>query len=177
MASSSSSPPTAVQIREANAHLAALHARVAELERTVRGQAESLIRKDAEMRQAILALQRGKDREIALLEEKLQSSEENAQKLFGIIQEKDGLIAQLRHRSRLLSKICRSRPVLDNLLAYMAEGEQLSPVPGAPSRESSPDRCLALEANCDPGFDPDPKDFSLGDGDPDSEQTLFGTTV
>ncbi|KAL7992863.1 hypothetical protein Chor_017119 [Crotalus horridus] len=153
---SSSSPPTPVQIREANAHLAALHGRVAELERrlaaaerTVHGQAESLIRKDAEMRQAV----------------------------FGLREGKDSLITQLRHRSRLLTKICRSRPVLDNLLAYMAEGEQLSPALGAQSDANSPDHSLSLETNCIPDLDLDTKDFSLGDDEQDSDRTLFGTTV
>ncbi|XP_039194346.1 vimentin-type intermediate filament-associated coiled-coil protein [Crotalus tigris] len=181
---SSSSPPTPVQIREANAHLAALHGRVAELERrlaaaerTVHGQAESLIRKDAEMRQAVFGLREGKDREIAILEEKLQSSEQYAQKLLNVIQEKDSLITQLRHRSRLLTKICRSRPVLDNLLAYMAEGEQLSPALGAQSDANSPDHSLSLETNCIPDLDLDTKDFSLGDDEQDSDKTLFGTTV
>ncbi|XP_066492029.1 vimentin-type intermediate filament-associated coiled-coil protein [Tiliqua scincoides] len=177
-------PPTPVQIREANAHLAALHGRVTELERrlataerTVRDQAESLIRKDAEMRQALLQLRQGTDREIAMLEEKLLSSEENAQQLLKVIQEKDSVIAQLKHRSRLLTKICRSRPILDNLLAYMAEGEQLSPDLGARSNGSSPDHDLLLETNCTPDLNLDTREFSLRDDDQDSEKTLFGTTV
>ncbi|KAF7243106.1 Vimentin-type intermediate filament-associated coiled-coil protein [Varanus komodoensis] len=179
-----SPPPTPVQIREANAHLAALHARVAELERrlaaaelTVRGQAESLLRKDAEMRQAVQGLRQGKDREIAALEEKLQSSEENAQKLLHVIQEKDGIITQLQHRSRLLTKICRSRPVLDNLLAYMAEGEQLSPVLEPGSSPGSPDRSPPLETNCLPSPPVDTKGFSLEDDEQDPDRMLFGTTV
>ncbi|KAJ7308417.1 hypothetical protein JRQ81_008962 [Phrynocephalus forsythii] len=184
--SSPGPPPTAVQIREANAHLAALHERVAELERrlaaaerTVRGQAESLIRKDAEMRQAVLGLREGKDREIAALEERLQSSEANTQKLLSVIQEKDSVIGQLRHRSRLLTKICRSRPVLDNLLAYMAEGERFSPLLGDPGGDaSSPNRSPLPETNCLPELDPDARDFSLGgEDDADSEKMLFGTTV
>lgn len=116
-------------------------------------------------------------REIAILEEKLHSSEQHAQKLLNVIQEKDSLITQLRHRSRLLTKICRSRPVLDNLLAYMAEGEQLSPVLGAQSDANSPDHSLSLETNCIPDLDLDTKDFSLGDDEQDSDKTLFGTTV
>ncbi|XP_061457491.1 vimentin-type intermediate filament-associated coiled-coil protein [Rhineura floridana] len=183
--SARSSPPTPVQIREANAHLAALHGRVAELERrlavaerTVRGQAESLIRKDAEMRRALTGLRESQDRELAILEEKLQSSEDRAQELLSVIQEKDSLIQELRHRSRLLSEICRTRPVLENLLAYMAEGEQLSPVLGARSGASSPDHSLVLETNCTLDHDLDAtKDFSLGDDDPDSDKALFGTTV
>ncbi|XP_054836189.1 vimentin-type intermediate filament-associated coiled-coil protein [Eublepharis macularius] len=183
MSSSPAAPPTPVQIREANAHLAALHGRVAELERrlaaaerTVRGQAESLIRKDQEMRRALRSLREGKDREIATLEEKLLSSEENAQKLLGLLQEKDALIVQLKHRSHLLTKICRSRPVLDNLLAYMAEGEQLSPLPGTQSEGSSLDCGLFLETNCTLGLDT--KDFSLcGDDDQDPGKSFFGTTV
>ncbi|XP_015267727.1 PREDICTED: vimentin-type intermediate filament-associated coiled-coil protein isoform X2 [Gekko japonicus] len=173
-------PPTPVQIREANAHLAALHGRVAELERrlaaaeqTVRGQAESLIRKDQETRGALQRLREDKDREIAVLEGKLLSSEEAAQELRGLLQEKEAVIAQLNHRSHLLTKICRSRPVLDNVLAYMAEGERLSPVPG--SQGSSPDCGLFLEANCALGLDS--KDFSLCDDDVESGKSLFGTTV
>ncbi|XP_060089404.1 vimentin-type intermediate filament-associated coiled-coil protein [Heteronotia binoei] len=174
--------PTPVQIREANAHLAALHGRVAELERrlaaaeeTVRGQAQSLIRKDHEMRGALRSLSDDKDRELATLEEKLLSSEENVQRLLGLLQEKDALIAHLKHRSQLLTKICRSRPVLDNLLAYMAEGERLSPVPGTQSQDSSLDCGLFLETNCTLGLDS--KDFSLCDDDQESGQSLFGTTV
>ncbi|XP_042300136.1 vimentin-type intermediate filament-associated coiled-coil protein [Sceloporus undulatus] len=119
-------------------------------------------------------------REIAALEEKLQSSEEKTQQLLSLIQEKDHLISQLCHRSHLLSKICRSHPVLDNLLAYMAEGERLNPILGG---RSSPELGPSLEMNCLLSLDLDgTNDFSLGveeeeDEDHNSEQTLFGTTV
>ncbi|XP_068776523.1 vimentin-type intermediate filament-associated coiled-coil protein [Struthio camelus] len=140
------SAPPALQIREANAHLAALHARVAELERrlgaaesTVRGQAESLIRKDGELRAAVAALEAAKDREIAALRERLLSSEETVQRLLAAAREKDALIARLRHGSELLARICRSRPALDGLLACMAEGERLSATePGPPPGERAP---------------------------------------
>ena len=63
------SSPSPVQIREANAHLAALHRRVAELEErleaaenTVREQAESLIRKDDQLRAATQEITEAKDR-------------------------------------------------------------------------------------------------------------------
>lgn len=112
-----------------------------------------------------------------MVEEKLLSSEENAQRLLSVIQEKDSVIAQLKNRSRLLTKICRSRPILDNLLAYMAEGEQLSPALGARSNGSSPDHDLLLETNCTPDLDLDTREFSLRDDDQDSDKTLFGTTV
>lgn len=63
------SSPSPVQIREANAHLAALHRRVAELEQrleaaenTVREQAESLIRKDEQLRAATQEITEAKDR-------------------------------------------------------------------------------------------------------------------
>uniref|UniRef100_A0A8D0L8L8 Vimentin-type intermediate filament-associated coiled-coil protein n=1 Tax=Sphenodon punctatus TaxID=8508 RepID=A0A8D0L8L8_SPHPU len=179
--------PPAVQIREANAHLAALHGRVAELERrlaaaerTVRGQAESLIRKDGELRLALRELGAAKDREIAVLEEKLLSSEEDTQKLLNVIQEKDDLIVQLTHRSRLLAKICRSRPLLDNLLAYMAEGEQLGAIPGIQSQSNSPIHDGSEETNCLTSQISNSKDFSLSEDDMDDQdldKTLFGTTV
>jgi BMFP domain-containing protein YqiC len=58
-----------VQIREANAHLAALHQRVVELEarlqtaeNTVREQAESLIRKDEQMSAATREVTETKER-------------------------------------------------------------------------------------------------------------------
>lgn len=63
------SVPSPVQIKEANAHLAAVHRRVSELERrlaaaenTVREQAESLIRKDEQLRAATQEITEAKDR-------------------------------------------------------------------------------------------------------------------
>lgn len=63
------SSPSPVQIREANAHLAALHRRVGDLEQrletaenTVREQAESLIRKDEQLRSATKEITENKDR-------------------------------------------------------------------------------------------------------------------
>ncbi|XP_019406201.1 PREDICTED: vimentin-type intermediate filament-associated coiled-coil protein [Crocodylus porosus] len=181
------SAPPALQIREANAHLAALHGRLAELERrlgaaegTVRGQAESLIRKDAELRAALEDLQAAKDREIAALQERLSSSEETIQKLLNQIQEKDDLILQLKHRSQLLTKICRSRPALDNLLSYMAEGEQLSSFPGSQSSSNSPIHEGLQETDCMANQISNNKDFSLSEDEleeQDLDKTLFGTTV
>lgn len=63
------SAPPPLQIREANAHLAALHRRAAELEtrllaaeRTVRAQAERLACQDQQLRAALDELGRAKDR-------------------------------------------------------------------------------------------------------------------
>ena len=63
------SSPSPVQIREANAHLSALHRRVVELERrleaaenTVREQAESLIRKDEQLRATTQEITEAKDK-------------------------------------------------------------------------------------------------------------------
>lgn len=63
------SAPPPLQIREANAHLVAVHRRVAELEarldaaeRTVRAQAERLARHDQQLRAALDELGRTKDR-------------------------------------------------------------------------------------------------------------------
>ncbi|XP_074834413.1 vimentin-type intermediate filament-associated coiled-coil protein [Carettochelys insculpta] len=180
------SAPPVVQIREANAHLAALHGRVAELEgrlgaaeRTVRGQAESLIRKDGELRAALLELGAAKDREITALQQKLLSSEETIQKLLNVIQNKDDLIVQLKHRSHLLTKICRSRPLLDNLLSYMAEGEQLSTFPGMQSDSSSSVHEFQ-ESNCITNQLSKNKDFSLSESDLEDQEldmSQFGTTV
>ena len=68
MAGAMSAPPP-LQIREANAHLAAVHRRAAELEarldaaeRTVRTQAERLARHDQQLRAALDELGRAKDR-------------------------------------------------------------------------------------------------------------------
>lgn len=63
------SSPSPVQIREANAHLAALHRRVTDLEqrleeaeKTVREQAESLIRKDEQLRATTQEITEAKDK-------------------------------------------------------------------------------------------------------------------
>lgn len=61
--------PSSVQIKEANAHLAALHQRIVELEArlltaesTVKEQAGSLIRKDEHMRAATREIMETKER-------------------------------------------------------------------------------------------------------------------
>ncbi|KAJ1084912.1 hypothetical protein NDU88_005052 [Pleurodeles waltl] len=173
-----------LQIKEANAHLVALHRRVAELEQrlgtteeTVREQAESLIRKDEQFRTTIREITEGKDREIANLQERFLRSEETAQKLLGVIKEKDDVISQLTHRSQLLSKICQSRPLLDSLLLYMAEGERLGAFPGSDLSSESPVIFRVPQSN---GVLISNDHFSLCENDSEDqelEKTLFGTTV
>ncbi|KAK0156059.1 Vimentin-type intermediate filament-associated coiled-coil protein [Merluccius polli] len=130
-----SSSPSSVQIREANAHLAALHRRVAELEArlraaegTVREQAESLIRKDEQVRAATREITETKDREITFLYKKLCKSEETIQHYQQTLKQRDLLVVQLQHRCHLLDSICESRPTLDSMLSLMAEAERMDPV-------------------------------------------------
>ncbi|KTG31549.1 hypothetical protein cypCar_00038477 [Cyprinus carpio] len=177
------SSPSPVQIREANAHLAALHGRVTDLEhrleeaeRTVREQAESLIRKDEQLRAATQEITEAKDKEIFFLHEKLCQSEESIHKLNQTIKEKDSLIGQLQHRCQLLDSICKSRPLLDSMLAQMAEAERMGPVIdlGKPTTNSS---LTDGESNCSLS---NHKDFSLSEDDSDDQEldgVVFGTTV
>lgn len=119
-------------------------------------------------------------REIAALQERLSSSEETIQKLLNQIQEKDDLILQLKHRSQLLTKICRSRPALDNLLSYMAEGEQLGSISESQSSSNSPIHEGLQETDCMANQISNNKDFSLSEDEleeQDLDKTLFGTTV
>ncbi|XP_063772705.1 vimentin-type intermediate filament-associated coiled-coil protein [Pseudophryne corroboree] len=153
-----------VQIKEANAHLAALHHRVAELEGTVREQAESLIRKDEQYRASIRDIADAKNREIAEFQKRLAQSEEETQRLVASIKDKDRELERLRHHSRLLAQMCHSRPLLDALVSLMAEAE------GIP-------RLSTLEQHN--GL-PKIPDYPQSDGDledSDVDRTLFGTTV
>lgn len=132
--------PSSVQIKEANAHLAALHQRVAELEarlvtaeRTVEEQAASLIRKDEHMRAATLDITETKEREITFLYKKLCKSEETIQHYQQSLKERDLLVVKLQHRCHLLDSICESRPTLDSMLALMAEAERMEPAAGMTS--------------------------------------------
>ncbi|XP_029470786.1 vimentin-type intermediate filament-associated coiled-coil protein [Rhinatrema bivittatum] len=177
-----------LQIKEANAHLEAVHRRVAELEArlgaaetTVREQAESLIRKDEQLHVAVREITGSKDREISELKEQLSRSEDTIQKLLSVIKEKDDLLSQLKHRSQLLGKICRRRPLLDTLLSDMAEGEQLTALPGTephlpfPSHEEFMQETNGLVR---PAYNQ--HEFSLSEDetdDPELEKCLFGTTV
>ncbi|XP_026784872.1 vimentin-type intermediate filament-associated coiled-coil protein [Pangasianodon hypophthalmus] len=180
------SSPSPVQIREANAHLAALHRRVADLEQkleaaenTLREQAESLIRKDEQLRAATQEITESKDREISYLHEKLCQSEESIQKLQHMVKEKDSLIGQLQHRCQLLDNICKSRPLLDSMLAQMAEAERMGPVIDLVN--ATADTSLTDgESNCSPCGLSNHKDFSLSEDDmddPELEGVMFGTTV
>ncbi|KPP57470.1 hypothetical protein Z043_124800 [Scleropages formosus] len=180
------SSPSPVQIKEANAHLAAVHRRVEELEqrleaaeRTVREQAESLIRKDEQLRAAAQEITEAKDREIAFLHEKLCKSEETIQKFQSTMKEKDSLIGQLRHRCQLLDNICKSRPLLDSMLSQIAEAERLGPI----IRMGELTTSLSLtdgESNCSPDRIANHRDFSLTEDDMDDQdldENVFGTTV
>ncbi|XP_043909758.1 vimentin-type intermediate filament-associated coiled-coil protein [Protopterus annectens] len=181
------SQPSPVQIKEANAHLAAVHRRVAELEKrlaatenTVREQAESLIRKDDQLRTTVREIVESKDREIASLQQKLCETEDDVLKLQNIIKEKDGVISQLRHQSHLLKKICKSRPLLDNLLSYMAEAERLGDIPGTEMDTVSSLQDGFLGTNCSLNIMSNNRDFSLSEDDTedqDLDETIFGTTV
>ncbi|XP_073498697.1 vimentin-type intermediate filament-associated coiled-coil protein [Phyllobates terribilis] len=150
-----------IQIKEANAHLAALHHRVAELEGTIREQAESLIRKDEQYQASIRNMVGAKDRAVAELQKKLVQSEEEMQKLMASIKDKDRELERLRHHSRLLAQMCRSRPLLNALVSLMAEAEG---IPCLPSVE----QCNGL---------PSVPDYTQSDEDSDVDRTLFGTTV
>ncbi|KAM3876237.1 vimentin-type intermediate filament-associated coiled-coil protein [Diretmus argenteus] len=206
------SSPSPVQIREANAHLAALHLRVLDLEErlqaaenTVREQAESLIRKDDQMRTATQEITETKDREISFLNEKLCRCEETIKHYQQSLKERETLVVQLQHRCHLLDSICESRATLDGMLALMSEAERLGPIGGAglgsglsaaggggigePSMANS--SLTDIESSCSPtraGLTTNycspnrvicnHKDFSLSEDDSqDMDDMGFGTTV
>ncbi|XP_053559019.1 vimentin-type intermediate filament-associated coiled-coil protein [Bombina bombina] len=153
-----------VHIKEANAHLAALHQRVAELECTVREQAESLIRKDEQYQAAVREITDTKNREISELQQRLAQSEEANQRLVSSINDKDRELERLRHHSRLLAQMCRNRPLLDSLVSLMMEAE------GAPFLPAV-EECNGLINVPDyPQIEDDLEDS-------DVDKTLFGTTV
>lgn len=153
-----------VQIKEANAHLAALHHRVAELEGTVREQAESLIRKDELYQAAIRDMADAKDREISELQIRLAQSEEEMQRLMVSIKDKDRELERLRHHSRLLAQMCHSRPLLSTLVSIMAEAEGIPCLPNV-------EQCNGLPSV--PDYAQSEEDLE----DSDVDRTLFGTTV
>ncbi|XP_072339002.1 vimentin-type intermediate filament-associated coiled-coil protein-like [Scyliorhinus torazame] len=180
-----------VQIKEANAHLAAVHRRVTELERrleaaerTVREQAERLMGKDRELQAAIRELSLRKEREMVDVQEKLQDCEGTVQRLQMVMKEKDSVIAQLRHRSQLLDKITRSRPLLDNLLSYMAEAERSQSVhiSHLDSHPAFPDHHAHSLAGINGLMNtcPNDRNFSVSEDDMEEsaqDDAIFGTTV
>ncbi|KAL0181349.1 hypothetical protein M9458_023755, partial [Cirrhinus mrigala] len=104
---------------------------------------------------------------------------ESIHKLNQTIKEKDSLIGQLQHRCQLLDNICKSRPLLDSMLAQMAEAERMGPVSdlGKPTTNSS---LTDGESNCSPSRLSNHKDFSLSEDDSDDQEldgVVFGTTV
>ncbi|XP_069832733.1 vimentin-type intermediate filament-associated coiled-coil protein [Dendropsophus ebraccatus] len=149
-----------IQIKEANAHLAALHHHVAELEGTVREQAESLIRKDEQYQASLRDLSHAKDREISELQKKLSQYEDEMQRLMASIKDKDRQLERLQHQSQLLAQMCHSRPLLSALVSLMAEAEGN---PCSPNVE----QCNGL---------PSVPDYAHSE-DSDLDKTLFGTTV
>uniref|UniRef100_A0A8C6D7V6 Vimentin type intermediate filament associated coiled-coil protein n=1 Tax=Moschus moschiferus TaxID=68415 RepID=A0A8C6D7V6_MOSMO len=165
------SAPPPLQIREANAHLAAVHRRAAELEArleaaecTVRAQAERLARHDRQLSAALDELGRAKDREIAALREQLLTSEVAVQSLQAALRQRDKLIGQLQPRAELLQDLCRRRPPLAGLLATLAEAERLGPLPASDSLPGGPSSPLANSTGEEEDRD-------------QLEPAVFGTTV
>lgn len=155
-----------IQIKEANAHLAALHQRVTELEGTIREQAESLIRKDEHYQAVLKDFVDTKDRELAELQKRLIHSEEETQRLTAAIKDKDRELERARHHSRLLAQICQRRPLLETLVSLMAEAEGMACLP-------------ALEVERSNGL-LNAVDYLQSEEDledSDTDRTLFGTTV
>ncbi|XP_075401555.1 vimentin-type intermediate filament-associated coiled-coil protein isoform X2 [Tenrec ecaudatus] len=130
------SAPPALQIREANAHLAAMHRRAVELEArldaaecTVRAQAERLACHDQQLRAALEELGHAKDCEIATLREQLMTSEAAVHNLQATVRQRDDLIGQLQLQAELLRDVCQHRLPLARLLATLDEAERLGSLP------------------------------------------------
>ncbi|KAM9331417.1 vimentin-type intermediate filament-associated coiled-coil protein [Gastrophryne carolinensis] len=155
----------AIHIKEANAHLAALHQRVAELEGTIREQAESLIRKDEHYQAVLRDVVDTKDREITEIQKKLVQSEEENQKLKALLKDKNREQERFQHHSHLLAQICQRRPLLDALISLMAEAEGMSCLSSMELQRSN--GIINAEDYC--------QSEDLEDSDID--RTLFGTTV
>lgn len=155
-----------LQIKEANAHLAALHQRVAELEGTIREQAESLIRKDEHYQALLKKIVAAKDRELTEIQKRLIHSEEETQRLAATIKDKDRELERARHHSRLLVQICERRPLLEALVSVMAEAEGLPCLPALEVERSN-----GLLNSVD--YLQSEEDLE----DSDTDRTLFGTTV
>ncbi|KAJ3598932.1 hypothetical protein NHX12_032895 [Muraenolepis orangiensis] len=123
--------PSSVQIREANAHLAALHRRVVELEAELRAADCTAREQVTASTREITQLTETKEREITSLHKKLSESEETIQCHQQSLKQSELLVVQLQHRCDLLNRICESRPTLDRMLALMAEAERTAPDLGA----------------------------------------------
>ncbi|XP_019645733.1 PREDICTED: vimentin-type intermediate filament-associated coiled-coil protein-like [Branchiostoma belcheri] len=117
--------PTRTSIKEANEHLQQLYGRVAELEKTVQEQAESLIKKDEQMQTRLKEVTQEKDSEIAELRRSLEASEAHVQKLVASLKERDATMHHLQHKCQLLEDISQYKPMLEGLLARVVEAEQL----------------------------------------------------
>ncbi|KAM5192295.1 vimentin-type intermediate filament-associated coiled-coil protein [Mantella aurantiaca] len=155
-----------IQIKEANAHLAALHQRVTELEGTIREQAESLIRKDEHYQILLKDIVDSKDRALTELHKRLMHSEEETQRLAAAIKDKDRQLEHVRHHSRLLAQICQRRPLLEALVSLLAEAEGMPCLP-IPVVERNNGLLNTI-------------DYSQSEEDlegSDTDRTLFGTTV
>uniref|UniRef100_A0A8C5LC10 Vimentin-type intermediate filament associated coiled-coil protein n=1 Tax=Jaculus jaculus TaxID=51337 RepID=A0A8C5LC10_JACJA len=151
------SAPPALHIREANAHLAAVHRRAA----------ARLAQHDQQLRAALEDLGRAKDREISALREQLLTSEATVRSLQVAVHQRDKLVGQLRPRADLLQDICHRRPPLAALLVTLEEAERLGPLPASDLSHLLSEGPESSLANC-----------TQEEGDEGRLQpTVFGTTV
>ena len=160
-----SQSPTRTNIEEANKHLQLLHARIMELEQTVKSQADEFQtlcqKKDADMALKVTELKRAKDGEIKDLRHRLDVSERQVQKLTHRNKDKDAVIASLQEKCKWADELLSYYPILHKLTSTM-EMIRNTPKSGTPSHETS-SRSARSKASLNGGGDhhsPDAVDSS-----------------
>lgn len=119
MFNAASPSPTRTMIKEANDHLQLLHQKVTELEKTVREQAEALIKKDELMQTRLKELADMKDARIMELSRGLEIYEQRIQKLEQSCKEKESVIEMMNHRCGFVEELVSYTPLLEGLVSSL----------------------------------------------------------
>lgn len=111
--------PTRTSIKEANDHLQLLYQKVIELEKTVKDQAEALMRKDEYMQTKLRELAEAKDFEIEELQKKTQLQSQKLKKMEETLKEKESQIETLNERISLVDEVSSYIPIVERLLSSL----------------------------------------------------------
>ncbi|XP_071954289.1 vimentin-type intermediate filament-associated coiled-coil protein-like [Antedon mediterranea] len=118
--------PSKSSIKEANEHFQALYNRISELEKTVKDQAEAIIKRDDEEQQRMNAVTQKHQEEVTKLTTNLETAEKKIEILSRNLQEKSAVTTTLQYKCQIITDLCASIPAFESYLTTLKQIESLN---------------------------------------------------
>ncbi|XP_033115060.1 uncharacterized protein LOC117115399 [Anneissia japonica] len=117
--------PSKSSIKEANEHFQALYKRIDELEKTVKDQAEAIIRRDEDEQQRMNDVANRHKNEVEKLNTNIKTSEKKIEILSRNLQEKNAMVTTLQYKCRMINELCASIPAFESYLTTLKQVDSL----------------------------------------------------